>query len=140
MGPACNDHGRPNGHSYLWNAIEFAMDRGLDTAVCHMRFLNGAHGRPPPEGPAYHAVFGKRVTGMAARTNNSCTGVRQVSSAVYLPSTDDHQTGTHSLHTELVSTEDMRHPIRLEEFVDHAPPEGVTCASVRIRGLVIAPY
>ena len=34
-------------------------------------------------------------------------------------------------HAELMSAEDMRHPVRLEEFVDDPRSERVTRASVR---------
>jgi len=37
--------------------------------------------------------------------------------------------GRVAFHAELVSAENMRHPIRLEEFVDHPRPERVTRAS-----------
>ena len=42
--------------------------------------------------------------------------------------------GRVAFHAELMSAEDMRHPIRLEEFVYHARPKRVTRSSVRHRG------
>ena len=39
--------------------------------------------------------------------------------------------GRVAFHAKLMSAEDMRHPIRLEEFVDHPRPKRVTRASVR---------
>ena len=41
--------------------------------------------------------------------------------------------GRITFHAELMSAEDMRHPIRLEKFVDHPRPERVTRASIRQR-------
>ena len=39
--------------------------------------------------------------------------------------------GRVAFHAELMSAEDVRHPIRLEEFVDHPRSKRVTRASVR---------
>jgi len=39
--------------------------------------------------------------------------------------------GRVAFHTELMSAEDMRHSICLEEFVDHSRSKRVPCASVR---------
>ena len=39
--------------------------------------------------------------------------------------------GRVAFHAELMSAEDMRHPIRLKEFVDHPRSKRITRASVR---------